>query len=161
MWSARQVVLEREWCVAGRRIVEHAVFVLEQPLLQDVAALGRARADGQVAGAVAQHLQAGNRRRNHPQRHTGRRLAQSRRQRRQQHVALEIVGGDGHGGVPARRIESSGVGKALQLAQQFARLRGQFARARGGHDAAAALDEQRVAGDRAQLVQLVAHRPTA
>lgn len=48
---------------------------------------------------------------------------------------------------------------ALQLAEQFARLRRQRRLGPcGGDDAAPGLDEQRVAGDHPQLVQQVAHR---
>jgi hypothetical protein len=83
--------------------------------------------------------------------------SRSTRQRGQQHIALEVVGGDGDGAQPARGVEGASVGKALQLAQQFARLHGQLARARRGHDTAPAFHEQRVARDRAQFVELVAH----
>jgi hypothetical protein len=50
----------------------------------------------------------------------------------QQQVALEVVGGDGEGGLPARRVELARARKALQLAQQLARLRRQRLGPRGG-----------------------------
>ncbi|MDT4844282.1 hypothetical protein FQZ97_782330 [compost metagenome] len=152
-----KVVGQRGRGCAHRRVVVDAVAVFEDALLHDVAALGRARADGDVAHAVAQHLQARDVRGDDAQRHAGRLRAQHLRQRGQQHVALEVVGGDGDGGLPACGVEGAGVRKALQLAQQFARLHGQFTRARRGDDAAPAFHEQCVAGDAAQLVELVAH----
>lgn len=82
---------------------------------------------------------------------------QARHQRRQQHIALKVVGGDGESGLPARRCELSGAGKTLQLIDQLTRLRGQQLGTRCGHNAPARFDKQRVGGDVAQFVQQVAH----
>ena len=143
--------------LAHGRVVEHAVAVFEQTLLQHVGTVGRARADDKLAVLAAQHFQAGHVGRNHAQHHAGRGPAQARHQRGQQQVALEVVGGDGEGGLPARRVKFAGARKTLQLAQQLARLRCQRLGPCGGHDATAGLDEQRVARDGPQLVQQVAH----
>ena len=96
--------------------------------------------------------------RDHPQHQARCGPAQARHQGGQQQVALEVVGGDGEGGLPASRIELARARKTLQLAQQLARLRRQRLGPRRGDDAAPGLDEQRVAGDGPQLVQQVAHR---
>jgi hypothetical protein len=79
-------------------------------------------------------------------------------QQRQQQVALQVVGGDRDRAVEARRVEAAALGEGAQLVEQPARVCGQRLGARRGHDAAAGLDEQRIAGDRAQPVELVAHR---
>ena len=85
-----------------------------------------------------------------------RRVAQARHERGQQGVALKVVGGDGEGGLPARRIEGLALGKTLQVTQQFPGPLGQRQGARRGHDAASGLGEERITGDAAQFVQQVA-----
>ena len=79
-------------------------------------------------------------------------------QRRQQQVALQVVGGDGDAGLTARRDRSRGGGEARAV-RRAARARGaaSTSRVRGGDDAAARLHEQRVADDGAQLVEQMAH----
>jgi hypothetical protein len=78
-------------------------------------------------------------------------------QRRQQQLALQLVGGDGDGGLQRRGVEALGGGKAAQVFQQHAGTFGQRLGTRRGHDAAAGLHHQRVAHDGTQLVQQVAH----
>jgi hypothetical protein len=87
----------------------------------------------------------------------GRRHPQALHQRRQQHVALEVVRGDREGGLPLRRIEGARGGEALQGQQQFAGIGRQLFGACGGHDAPAGFHEQGVAGNGAQFVEQVAH----
>lgn len=118
------------------RVIEHAVAVFEQALLQDVGPVGRARADDELAVLAAQHLQAGHVGRDHSQHQARRGLAQARHQGGQQQVALEVVGRDGEGGLPARRVELARARKSLQRAEQLARLRRQRLGPRRGDDAA-------------------------
>jgi len=131
---------------------------LEQAFLQDVAAVGRARADDQLALVAAQRFQPRHAGGDHAQRHARRLGAQPLHQSRQQQVTLEVVGRDRDAGLPARRVEQAAAREAFDLAQQLARLRRQRFGMGGCDDAAARLDEQRVLRDRAQLVELVADR---
>lgn len=77
-------------------------------------------------------------------------------ERRQQQVALEVVGRDGDRGLPASGVEITAVREVLQLAQQGPGFGGQGVGADRGRDAAPALHEQGVARDGTQLVKLVA-----
>jgi len=139
-------------------VVKHPVSVFKQALLHNVGAIGRARAEHELALLLAQQLQARNARGDHAQLHLGRRLLQALQQRRQQQVALQIVGGQGEAGLPLGRIEELALGKTLHVFQQGLRRCQQGFGARRGHDAAPGLDKQRVAHDRAQPIELVAHR---
>ncbi len=144
--------------VAAASVVEHPVAVLEQALEQHVAAVGRARRDDQLAVLLAQHLGGRRVRRDHAQHEPRRLRAQPPQQRRQQQVALQVVGRDGQRHRQRRRIEPGGGGEAAHLVEQPPRAQCQRLGMRRRHDAAAALHEQWVADDRAQLVEQVAHR---
>lgn len=153
-----QVVVEVARGRTHRSVVEDAVAVGKQTPLQQVGGIGRSRCDDQLAGLAAQQLGLRHARRDHAQRHARCARAQPGEQRWQQQVALQVVGGDGEGRPQRRGVEALGRGEGAQIVQQHARTLGQRFGPRGGHDAAAGLDDQRVAGDLPQLVEQVAHR---
>jgi len=85
----RQILLRAVRRVALAGIVENAVAVLEQALLQDVAALRRARRDDELAILVAQHLDGRHAGRDDAQREAWCLRAHNAQQRGQEQVALE------------------------------------------------------------------------
>ena len=133
-------------------------MVFKQTLLHDVAALGRAGADDQLARVRPQQLGAGRAAGHDAQRDARCGSAQARGQRGQKQVALKVVGGDGQLGLPGARVKLGPLGKPLHLVQHVTRGLGQGLGPGGGHDAAPALHKQRVTGDGTQLVQQVAYR---
>ena len=63
--------------------------------------------------------------------------AQTGKQRRQERVALQVVGGDDEGRAPTHQLEGLEIGETLEVAQDPARADRQSLGARGGDDAAA------------------------
>jgi hypothetical protein len=81
---------------------------------------------------------------------------QAAQQPRQQHVALQVVGGDGQAHVQARGLETRRQGEMAQIIKQPARTLGQHASHGSRRNAPPGFHEQRIAGNGAQLVQPMA-----
>ena len=63
--------LERAGCLALAGVKKDPIGVGEQAFVADVGGIGRARADHELTGLVAQHLSGGHIGRNDPQAHPG------------------------------------------------------------------------------------------
>jgi hypothetical protein len=124
--------------------------------LHDIAGIGRAWRQDQLAIAVAQQFRRRHARGEDAQDQARGLVAQPQQQGGQQQIALQIVGGDRKRGLEVHRIERGTGQESAHLLEQDPRRHRQRLRARGGRDTAPRLDEQGVADQIAQLVEHMA-----